>query len=204
MKQFYGKGLVPATVFVIAISLLIHIGRAAAQDEQSEENRAEKFFSGEETKGGHSHGSGHGQYQNTDQNMRFPRLRKMLGNMSPEEIERLKNLHKENPEAFKEEMRKRFQEGKCSMGGDSKEVQELIQKYQQTEDIDEKDNCRNQIRECLRKQFRERMEINRKRLEETENRIKELRRKLEDRQKRAEEIIEEHLRDLTKDPDLRW
>lgn len=204
MKHFYWKGLVPATVFIITINLLIYISSAVAQDAQSEENTEEKFFGDEETKGERSHGSGHGQHQKMGQNMRFPKLREMLGNMSPEEIERLKNLHKENPEAFKEEIRKKFQERKCSMGGTSKEVQELIQKYQQAENLDEKENCRNQIRECLRKQFKEKMEINRKRLEETENRIKELREKLEERQKRAEEIIEEHLRDLTKDPDLRW
>jgi hypothetical protein len=131
-------------------------------------------------------------------------MQKMQETMSKEEKKELKKLYRENPEEFRKKMREKFEKILKERREANQKVKELVKKYHSAKDSKEKDKIKDEIKTCIREQFDEKMKINRQRLERSEKHLAELRKKLTERQAKADEIIELRVKDLTKDPSLKW
>jgi len=135
---------------------------------------------------------------------RGERMRNFINLFSPEEMQELQKLHKENPDKVREEIKKKIAEKRKNWEEENKKMQELSEKYKNASTETEKEEIKNSMREKLKEQFNKKMEMNRKGLEHAEKKLGQLRNKFTERQKKADSIIEEKIRELTRDPDLAW
>lgn len=127
-----------------------------------------------------------------------------LKNLSEEEKEKLKKLRKEDPKAFREEIKKKIQEMHGKRQKDKQKINELISKYRKASSPEEKQKYLNEIKQETKKEFERKMKENDRHLEEAQKRLEEFRKKIETRRKKADEIIDRRMKELTTDPDLRW
>lgn len=132
------------------------------------------------------------------------RLNLFLSSLSEEEREKLKNLRKEDPQKFREALREKMKEVHSKKQEQAKKIRDLVSSYKKAESQEEKTEILQRLREETEKEFREKMEINLRRLEESEQKVKKFREKYEMRKKMAKEIIDERVKDLTRDQNLKW
>lgn len=132
------------------------------------------------------------------------RMRNFINIFSPEEIQELQKIRRENPDKMREEIKKKLSEKNKVWEEENKKMRELSEKYRNASSETEKEEIKNSMGEKLKQQFSQKMEMNRKRLEHAEKKLDQLRKKFDDRQKKADSIIEEKIRELTRDPDLAW
>jgi len=131
--------------------------------------------------------------------------KQLFNKLSKEDRGKLKELQKENPEAFRKEIKalvKKYR-GKHSKGKQNKEIGEMVNKYHSAEGED-KEQILLKIKEKVTKQFNNKMEANKRNIKKTEKRLNELKIQLQKREDNADEIIEARVKALTQDPSLRW
>jgi hypothetical protein len=171
-------------IILICLSLLTGIGVSvsiSAEDQRSVEKNAQK---------------------KTKRNQHA----QILNKLSEAQQAKLKKLQKENPEAFRKEIKilvKKYK-SRHSKAAKQKEIDILVSKYHRSKDNTEKEQLLVQVKEKLTKQFNDKMVNNRRNVERTEERLNELKDQLIKRESNADKIIEERLRELKKDPHLRW
>lgn len=131
-------------------------------------------------------------------------FRKFIAGLSQDDLEKLKKLNKENPEAFREELRKKMESKRSELDGQDNKASELAEKFRNTQGDSEKAKVKNALRDSVKEEFEKKMEINRKRLEQAEKQLAEFKIKLNERKKKADEIIDGRVNDLLKDPGMKW
>lgn len=131
-------------------------------------------------------------------------FRELYATLSEQEKAELKKLQQENPEAFREKLKQKIQALKQKKNEENSKLKSLSKKYQEASLPEEKQQVLKQIREITEKQFDQKMETNRKALENIEKRFAELKKKYEEREQKRSEIIESRVLELTKDPSLEW
>ena len=127
----------------------------------------------------------------------------------PEEFERLTALRRENPEQFRQEIRKRVtdrvRERRAEqVGPEEQECLELSGKYRETADPAAKQEIKDRIRETVRVAFDKRLERTEKWLDFTEKRLAKARADHEFQQQNRDKICENRVEELTADPRLNW
>lgn len=129
---------------------------------------------------------------------------KFISELSQDDLEKLKKLSKDNPEAFREEIRKRMESKRTEFDGQNSNATELAEKIRKTQSDTEKAKLKAELRNSVKDEFEKKMEINRKRLEQAEKQLGEFRLKLDERTQKADEIIDGRVNDLLKDPGMKW
>ncbi len=131
--------------------------------------------------------------------------------LTDEEKASLKKLAFENPDEFREEMHKRFQSMHQKRQEESRKSSELLKAYREAASPEAKQQALDKIKALVKEQFAQKMELNKKRLDETERnlqeaskRLEDFKRKYEDRKAKADQIVDERVKDLLKDPNLEW
>lgn len=134
----------------------------------------------------------------------------------PEEFERLSELRKEDPEAFRrevhrllEERRKRSGDGDGDGEGEESQVYEaklqtLVREYREATSDEAKAKIRVRIRSALDIYFDKRLEQHEKMLDAMESRLDEMRMRLKERRQNRDAIIDNKLDSLLLDPELKW
>ena len=132
-------------------------------------------------------------------------------NLSEDEKNALKRLAFEKPDEFRDEIKKRFQAARQKRMDDFKKTGELQKAYRDAATPDDKAKAFERLKALVAEQFNQKMELNKKHLEETENSLKNAEKRLEDfklkyeeRKAKADEIINDRVKELIKDPDLDW
>jgi lipopolysaccharide export LptBFGC system permease protein LptF len=131
-------------------------------------------------------------------------FRKFISDLSQEELERLKKLSKENPETYREEMRKRLEFKRSERDEQSNKLNELVEKFRNTKGEDNKAKIKNELTVLVKEEFDKKMAMNLKHLEQAEKKFAEFKAKLVERKKKADEIIDGRVEDLLKDPNTKW
>lgn len=130
----------------------------------------------------------------------------------PENYERLMALREENPEQFRQELRKmltdRMQKrpgrGPRRMTPEDQETVELAQLYQKAETDAEKDAIRGKLQVAVGKAYDARLTQQEEMLERMRERLQELEERVATRKESRDEMIENRVEQLTTDPTLRW
>jgi len=144
---------------------------------------------------GHPRGVKSKKFRNKVEN----RLKKLKEN-NPEEFERLMNLRRENPMAFRKEIHKRFKKQfkkehpeafkkMQEMKEIRKEISKLSKEYNKCEDEKAKAEIKNKIEELVNKSFDITQELREKEIANLEKRTKGLRKKLRKRVKNKKDIV---------------
>jgi hypothetical protein len=133
-----------------------------------------------------------------------PIFKKLLEKIPPEELERLKKLHEEDPTAFRAELMQKIKSKKDEVEKRNSKTFEMAKKYFATQDETEREKIKAEIKTALQEEFNEKMKQNEDRLQKAEKQLQGFRQKVEERKKNAEKIIEEKLRELTTDPGMKW
>ncbi len=139
-----------------------------------------------------------------DDAQRGGKMREAFKYLSPEDMENIRKIRAENPDAADKEMKRILAEKKKAAEEQEQQLKKLADMTRDSKDDNEKEQLAAQMRQILEAQFEERMQINQKRLENAEKKLSELKRKLEERKARKKEIIDEKIRDYLKDPNLKW
>lgn len=129
---------------------------------------------------------------------------KFISELSQEDLEKLKKLSKENPEAFREEIRRKMESKRSELDGQNSKASELAEKFRNALNDTERAKIKGELRDSVKDEFEKKMEINRKRLEQAEKQLGEFRLKLDERKQKADEIIDGRVNDLLKDPSMKW
>ena len=136
-------------------------------------------------------------------------LLKDLREANPEQFRELMELREKDPEQFRRQVRsllRRRMETKHHQRFEEEEerIHDLAQAYREAASDREKDEIRAELRAELEKVFTERLAERRERLEDMKARLQEIETALERRENSKTEIIDSHLEDLLKTPELRW
>jgi len=118
----------------------------------------------------------------------------------PEKAKELKKLREEDPEKFRSEVKKLVQQTRKERIEKQKEFKALLKKYRENPS----DELKAQIKDKLAEQFEMRIEIMKKIVAKNSEKKDKMQERLEKRIANKDEIIEDRLRELTKDPALRW
>jgi len=129
---------------------------------------------------------------------------KFISELSQEDLEKLKKLSKENPEAFREEIRRKMESKRSEFDGQNTKASELADKFRNALNDTERAKIKGELRDSVKDEFEKKMEINRKRLEQAEKQLGEFRLKLDERKQKADEIIDGRVNDLLRDPSMKW
>ncbi len=132
-------------------------------------------------------------------------------NLSDDDKNSLKRLAFEKPDEFRDEMKKRFHAARQKRMEEVRKTNELQKAYRDASSPEDKQKALEAIKALVKEQFDQKMELNKKRLAETEanlkdaqSRLEDFKRKYEERKAKASEIMDERVKDLIKDPDLDW
>jgi exonuclease VII large subunit len=136
-------------------------------------------------------------------------LLKDLREANPEQFRELMELREKDPEQFRQQVRsllRRRMENKHHQRFEEEEkrIDDLAEAYHDAASDQKKDDIRAELRAELEKVFAERLAERRERLEDMKARIKEIETALDRRENSKKEIIDSHLEDLLKTPELRW
>lgn len=128
---------------------------------------------------------------------------------SPEEFRELMELREEDPAAFRLRLRKHMKEAakrrrERISPQREKQVRALVEEWRQAETDAEKEKVRSKLRTELGEVFDEKIARSRKRLEDMKRRMQEIEQALDRRTDKREKIIENHVDDLLRAPELRW
>jgi hypothetical protein len=132
------------------------------------------------------------------------RLHMLMSSLSEEDRNELIKLRKEDPRKFRELLQKKAREARQKKQERDKKLKDLVNSYKKAENKEEKSEILQRITEETEKEFKEKMDINLRRLEEAEKKVREFRNKYETRKKKAKEIIDQRVKDLIRDPALKW
>jgi len=150
------------------------------------------------------------------QHARMRQSAEWLRTNNPKEFERLQALHKENPEAFRQEMRNALQEYAkkeqpeqykqlAKMRKAEEHLQKLAQQYRNEQDPAKKTKLEQDMRTELEQQFAEKQKLRQQELEALEKRLSEFRASLQSREQNKEAMIELRVKALTEGPDaVNW
>ncbi|OGV35205.1 MAG: hypothetical protein A2020_04075 [Lentisphaerae bacterium GWF2_45_14] len=127
-----------------------------------------------------------------------------LSSLSDEEKGKLEKLRKENLEAFKQEIQKLMREKREKKMQENAKLQETVRKYREAKTDEEKQQALAELKTETEKEFNSKMEMNRKSIEQTEKRLQEFKKKYEERIQKSSAIIDERVKEITKDPSLNW
>lgn len=132
-------------------------------------------------------------------------------NLSDEDKTALKRMAFEKPDEFRDEIKKRFHAARQKRVEEFRKTSELQKAYRAATTPEERQKALENIKALVKEQFDQKMEMNKRRLAETEanlkdasKRLEEFKRKYEERKAKAAEIMDERVKDLTKDPGLDW
>ena len=125
---------------------------------------------------------------------------RIMSKLTDEEKEKLKTLQKKNQVAFQTELQALAKKYNLRYSPISKKILDLLNQFHQTEDKDLKKELLASLSEVVRKEFNEQMEANRKNYEKAAQRLEELKKKMEEREEKAEKIISQRVKQLTKNP----
>jgi len=154
-----------------------------------------------------------------DVHMQHARMRQSaewLRTNNPKEFERLQALHKENPEAFRKEMRKALQEYAkkehpeqykqfAKMRKSEERLRKLAQQCCAEQDPAKKTKLEQDMRTELEQQFTEKQALRQQELEALEKRLTEFRASLQSREQNKEAMIDMRIKALTEGPDaVNW
>ena len=133
----------------------------------------------------------------------------MLKEKHPEEYERLQELRESDPEAFRDEIRKRFRQHvkrrmRKHVGPHNRECMELAKKYHDAENPEEKAALKQQLHDAVKKAFDARVEQQAAMIKRMEERLNKLRNHLATREANRDEICAERVEDLTRKPAMHW
>ncbi|MFA6291307.1 MAG: hypothetical protein WC637_05960 [Victivallales bacterium] len=131
-------------------------------------------------------------------------FKKFITELSQEDLEKLKKLNKENPEAFREEMRTRMEFKRGGHEEQNSNASALAEKFRKVQGDNEKAKIKSELRDSVKEEFEKKMEMNFKRLEQAEKQLGEFKIKLDERKRKADEIIDGRVNDLLKDPGMKW
>jgi hypothetical protein len=131
-------------------------------------------------------------------------IKRVIAKLPKAEQEKLKKLYKENPKEYSNEIRKVLAREKMRHYAKNDKIKELLKKYQNAKNADEKEKYLNQITEHTKKIFYDRMKQNQKRLIILEKKVRMLRKHYEFRKKNADKIIKSRVDYLTRNPKLDW
>lgn len=133
----------------------------------------------------------------------------MLKEKQPEEYERLQELRESDPEAFLDEIRKRFRQHIKSrmrkhVGPHNRECMELAKKYHDAENPEEKAELKQELQDAVKKAFDARVEQQAAMIKRMEERLNKLRDHLAARKANRDEICAERVENLTRKPAMQW
>jgi hypothetical protein len=123
---------------------------------------------------------------------------RIMSKLTDEEKEKLKALQKKDQVAYQTELQALAKKYKLRYAPISKEILDLLAHLNQTEDEDMKKELLATLSEVVRKEFNDKMEANRKNYEKAAKRLEELKKKIEQKEEKADKIISQRVRQLTK------
>jgi len=129
----------------------------------------------------------------------------LLNSMSDRDRARLKKMQQENPPAFRKTIKSLLKKHKAKQLRlkEKQEMKILLEKYSKAQDED-KVKVLSTITKKVTKQFNRKMLHNKQNIQKTEKRLNELKLLLKSREDNAEQIIQERIKFLIKNPHLRW
>jgi hypothetical protein len=143
---------------------------------------------------------------------------------NPEKFEELKALHQQDPQAFRNELRKmakqRFGNGRGGRGGkggggrpprggkgelrdEAQALRQLVVAYHQSSDDGEKERLEGEIRAAVATFFDKRIEKHEQHLERMQERLAELSDKLDEKRNNRDQVIEDKVEKLLTAPEER-
>ncbi|GEM_PF-4742744 len=123
---------------------------------------------------------------------------------SPEEVEKFKKLQKENPDAFRDEVKKKMDGRKAEREEVSTRTNELVEKYQKAQTDADKAKIKEELKASIKAEFDKKMDSSKQRLDHAEKQLQEFKSKYDERKKNADQIVDTRLEELLKDPKLKW
>ena len=124
--------------------------------------------------------------------------------LSPEDRARLKELHQQDPEKFRKEIRSKMVELRKQEGGSQKNLNGIAEKYSKAKTPEEKQKYLAQLKETSKKEFYRNLERSKTELDALEKRLSSLRQAYENRKNNADKIIDDQVEYLTRDSSLHW
>jgi len=131
-------------------------------------------------------------------------LRKMVGRLTVEDVDRLKAIHDQNPDAFREEMMKRIRERKENLESNYQKTVDLVKKYRQTSDTSEREKIKAELLLLVSSEFEEKMKKNKEKLERNEKQLEYFKKMVSEREKNRDQIIRDRVEELIKGPEIVW
>lgn len=132
------------------------------------------------------------------------KIRTFFLETSIEEFIRLKELATQDQEKFRSEIERKFHEKHRFSAEDPQLFQELVEEFRNAKDENSKEKALEKLKKALKEEFDKKMEFNQNRIRQAEKKLQQLKKKFQEREKRCDEIINEKMRELTRDPILNW
>lgn len=129
---------------------------------------------------------------------------------NPDEFQRLLQLRQTDPQQFSQELRKFAQQRRGSMRHsgrateEERKCQELGRLYHETKDTAERERIRGELRGAVEAAFDRQIKERREWLDEMMRKIEGGRKRLAEREAKRDEVCEDRVHDLTRDPGLKW
>lgn len=123
---------------------------------------------------------------------------KVMSKLTDEEKEKLKDLQKKDQVAYQKELQTLAKKYKLRYSPISKEILDLLAQLKKTEDAEKKKEILENLSEVVRKEFNEQMEANRQNYEKAAKRLEDLKKKMEEKEAKADKIISQRVKILTK------
>ena len=129
---------------------------------------------------------------------------KIMNQLTPEEKKKLRALQQTSPKEFYQEIKSLAKKYRNENLKKNQVVKDLVAKYRHAENEQDKEKIKAELTDFVRKQFNIKMEANRKNYERAHKRLLELKEKLEKREAQADNIINDKVQQLIKNPVLSW
>ncbi len=125
---------------------------------------------------------------------------KIMQALTPEEKSALRELQKTDQKAYHQKIKGLVKKYRNVNIKRQQKFRWLIKEYHAADDNQKKEELIDKITEIVRRQFKEKIEANRKNYEKAVKRLEALKTKLEEREEKTEQIIQERVDNLTQDP----
>jgi len=124
----------------------------------------------------------------------------MIKAEDPEKYNELVGIKDANPEKFRDMLKAYLNEKKEKIQAEFKAVKELADKYRSTKD----DKVKAELKAKLKQQLQNRLDMQEKQLKAQEENIKKGREALDKKKANMDQLVEDRIKELTQDPDLKW
>ena len=118
----------------------------------------------------------------------------------PDDVDKLMKLRQDDPEKFREGMKKLGQKLREERAQQKKELAQLIKKYREKPS----DDLKQQIMDKLSQQLDERLAVMEKMVEKANKKFEKTKDLLQKRKENKDAIVEQRFKELTMDPALKW